>query len=131
MKKLIVFLVIFLLVSCAKTTSDPIPIVQAYFEYWNEQDVEGALSMISDHPKQIEINEGIYLDNKDDIRVELKYLFNRPYVYEISDFEVDGNTVTYNYQIFRFDNLAARGRSQAIIEDGKIVSEFAIGPFKE
>lgn len=131
MKRIIALLVIFLLVGCAKPTADPIQVVQTYFDYWNKKDVNGALSMISDNPQQIEIRYQVYRNSKEDIRADLEALFNRsPFKIELSDFKVDGNTVTYNFKYFIGDKVADMGRSQAVIKDGKIVVEKEIGEFE-
>jgi len=105
--------------------------VEQYFSYWNEEDVDGIISMIADEP-EIEINPGYILTDKEKIRTSFEQLFKRvDFQIEVSDFEVDGNTVNYNYQIFVGVTLAEQGRSQAVIENGKIKSGKLIGPYRE
>ena len=68
--------------------------------------------MLDDEP-EIEVDLGVYLTDKEKIRISFEELFKRvDFQVEVSDFEVDGNTVTYNYQIFvgTFCELA-EGRS--------------------
>jgi hypothetical protein len=119
---------------CAKNPEDPIVIVEAYFECWNAEDVDCAMALIADDPQLIEINVGQLLNDRELIRKSLEGLFQ---VYDmelvISDFESDGDTATYNYQIFvnEDERPIETGRCQAVIENGKIVSEFKIGEFQE
>ncbi len=120
-----------LLLSACNTFNqeDPIAIVEQYFSYWNNEDVEGIMSMLDDEP-EIEVDLGVYLTDKEKIRISFVDLFERnDFQIEVSDFEVDGNTVTYNYQIFVENELNEQGRSQAVIENGKIKSERYIGQF--
>lgn len=120
-----------LLLSACNTFNqeDPIAIVEQYFSYWNNEDVEGIMSMLDDEP-EIEVDLGVYLTDKEKIRISFVDLFERnDFQIAVSDFEVDGNTVTYNYQIFVENELNEQGRSQAVIENGKIKSERYIGQF--
>jgi len=120
-----------LLLSACNTFNqeDPIAIVEQYFSYWNNEDVEGIMSMLDDEP-EIEVDLGVYLTDKEKIRISFVDLFERnDFQIEVSDFEVDGNTVTYNYQIFVENELNEQGRSQAVIENGKIKNERYIGQF--
>jgi len=108
---------------------DPVAIVEQYFIYWNNEDVEGIISMLDDEP-EIEVDLGVYLTDKEEIRTSFEKLFERvDFQIEVSGFEVDGNTVTYNYQIFVGNELNEQGRSQAVIENGKIKSERYVGQF--
>jgi hypothetical protein len=134
MKRLILAVVILLMAGCAKNSEDPIEIVEAYFECWNAEDVDCAMALIADDPQLIEIDEAVLLSDRADIRAALEGLFKRTEMRnEISDFEVDGNTVSYNYKLYLNgrETPAYTGRSQAIIENGKIVSEFIIGGYQE
>lgn len=120
-----------LLLSACNTFNqeDPIAIGEQYFSYWNNEDVEGIMSMLDDEP-EIEVDLGVYLTDKEKIRISFVDLFERnDFQIAVSDFEVDGNTVTYNYQIFVENELNEQGRSQAVIENGKIKSERYIGQF--
>ena len=120
-----------LLLSACNTSNqeDPVAVVEQYFGYWNNEDVEGIMSMLDDEP-EIEVDLGVYLTDKEKIRISFVDLFEQnDFQIEVSDFEVDGNTVTYNYQIFVENELNEQGRSQAVIENGKIKSERYIGQF--
>ena len=120
-----------LLLSACNSSSqeDPVAIVEQYFIYWNNEDVEGIISMLDDEP-EIEVDLGVYLTDKEEIRTSFEKLFERvDFQIEVSGFEVDGNTVTYNYQIFVGNELNEQGRSQAVIENGKIKSERYVGQF--
>ena len=111
------------------TPDDPVAIVEKYFAYWNSEDIDGTMALIADEP-EIEVDLGVYLADKEQIRATFEELFERSdFRIEVSDFEVDGNTVTYNYQIFVEGTLNEQGRSQAIVEDGKIKSERYIGQY--
>jgi len=108
---------------------DPVAIVEQYFIYWNNEDVEGIVSMLDDEP-EIEVDLGVYLTDKEEIRTSFEKLFERvDFQIEVSGFEVDGNTVTYNYQSCVGNELKEPGRSQAVIENGKIKSERYVGQF--
>jgi len=129
---LITILFSLLLSACGMSDTDKtIAAVEQYFSYWNEKDVDGIISMVADEP-EIEINPGIILTDKERIRRSFELLF-KTYDLQItvSDFDVNGNTATYNYQLFISDVLAEKGRSQAVIENGKIKSEKLIGPYRE
>ena len=118
--------------SCGMSNADKnIAVVEEYFSYWNVEDVDGIMSIIADEP-EIELNPGYSLTDKEEIRTSFEQLFKRvDFQIEVSDFEVDGNTVNYNYQIFVNETLAEQGRSEAVIENGKIKSEKLIGPYRE
>ena len=129
---LIVILFTFLFSACGMSPANKtIAAVEQYFSYWNEEDVDGIISMVADEP-EIEINPGYILTDKEKIRMSFEQLFKRvDFQIEVSDFEVDGNTVNYNYQIFIGEILAEQGRSQAVVENGKIKSEKLIGPYRD
>lgn len=129
---LIVILFTFLFSACGMSPANKtIAAVEQYFSYWNEEDVNGIISMVADEP-EIEINPGYILTDKEKIRMSFEQLFKRvDFQIEVSDFEVDGNTVNYNYQIFIGEILAEQGRSQAVVENGKIKSEKLIGPYRD
>ena len=116
--------------ACSVSNSnETIAVIEQYFSYWNDENVDGIMSMLTDEP-EIEIDLGVVLTNRDKIRTTFEKLFQRvDFQITVSDFEVDGNTVTYNYQIFVGDELNEQGRSQAVIENGKIKSEKYIGPY--
>ena len=127
-----IILLSLLFTGCGMSDADKtIAVVEQYFSYWNVEDVDGIMSVIADEP-EIEINPGYILTDKDKIRASLELLFKRvDFQIEVSDFEVDENTVNYNYQIFVNETLAEQGRSEAVIENGKIKSEKLIGPYRE
>ena len=127
-----IILLSLLFTGCGMSDADKtIAVVEQYFSYWNVEDVDGIMSVIADEP-EIEINPGYILTDKDKIRAPLELLFKRvDFQIEVSDFEVDENTVNYNYQIFVNETLAEQGRSEAVIENGKIKSEKLIGPYRE
>lgn len=127
---LVLSLLLLLLSACNKSdVEDPVTVVEQYFSYWNNEDVEGIMSMLDDEP-EIEVDLGVYMTDKEKIKTSFEELFERvDFQIEASDFEVDGNTVTYNYQIFVGGELNEQGKSQAVIENGKIKSERYIGQY--
>jgi ketosteroid isomerase-like protein len=131
-QKSFLFIVIFSLLFTACGTSNsnnPVALVEQYFRYWNSEDVDGIISMLADEP-EIEVDLGVILTDKEQIRDTFEKLFQRvDFQITVSDFVVDGNTVTYNYQIYVGDELNEQGRSQAVIENGKIKSERYVGPY--
>jgi len=134
LKKSFLILILFTLLfsACGMSPANKtIAAVEQYFSYWNEEDVDGIISMVADEP-EIEVNPGIILTDKERIRRSFELLF-KTYDLQITvnDFDVDGSTATYNYQLFIGDVLAEQGRSQAVIENGKIKSEKVIGPYRE
>jgi hypothetical protein len=131
-KKISILIILFFLflAACGVSKSDEqIAVVEQYFQYWNSEDVDGIIAMLADHP-EIEVDLGEIQTDKEQIRSTFEKLFERvDFQIEVSDFNVDGNAVTYNYQIFVGDTLNEQGRSQAIIENGKIKSEKYIGSY--
>jgi hypothetical protein len=119
-----------LLASCNTSNSDdPVAVVEQYFSYWNSEDADGILSIVADEP-EIEVDLAVMLSDEEKIRTAFERLFQRvDFQITVSDFEVDDNIVTYNYEIYVGDQLSERGRSQAVIENGKIKSERYIGPY--
>lgn len=126
----ILILLVLLLTACnTSNPNDPVAVVEQYFSYWNSEDVDGIISMLADEP-EIEVDLGVILTDKEQIRTTFEKLFQRvDFQIMATNFEVDGNTVTYNYQIFVGDTLNEQGRSQAIIDNGKIKSEKYIGAY--
>ena len=133
-RKILLFAALFSLIFTAcggSGSNETIAVVEQYFNYWNDEDVDGIMSMLADEP-EIEIDLGVVLTDRDEIRTTFEKLFQRvDFQITVSDFEVDGNTVTYNYQIFVGDELNEQGRSQAVIENEKIKSEKYIGPYTQ
>ena len=85
--------------------------------------------MLDDEP-EIEVDIGVILTDKGQIQETFEKLFQRvDFKITVSDFEVNENTVSYNYQIFVGNELNEQGRSQAVIVNGKIKSEKYIGPY--
>lgn len=130
-RRLFLLLLMISLAACSTNQVDPVTVVEEYFGYWNTEDVDGIMSIVADEP-EIEIDRGTVLTDRASVRASFENLFRRTdFQIEISDFEVDGNTVSYNYEIFVNERVVERGRSQAVIEDGKIKREEYIGPFRE
>lgn len=126
---LLFLLFAFSLAACNQKVEN-ISLVEQYFEYWNQGNVDGIMSLIADDP-QIEIKNNQILTDKDEIRQTFIEEFDGlNYEIIVMDFEVDGDTVTYNFEIFQDGSSFSKGRSQAVIEDGKIKSERSIGAYQ-
>ncbi|HSG43627.1 MAG TPA: nuclear transport factor 2 family protein [Anaerolineales bacterium] len=131
-RKTLLLATLFLLfiTACSPPISDdPVAVIQQYFDYWNNEDIDGIMSMLDDEP-EIEVDLGVILTDKGKIQETFEKLFQRvDFQITVSDFKVNENTVTYNYQIFVGDELNEQGRSQAVVVNGKIKSEKYIGPY--
>ena len=127
---LLATLFLLLMTACsASVSNDPVAVIEQYFVYWNNENVEGIMSMLDDEP-EIEVDIGVILTDKGQIQETFEKLFQRvDFKITVSDFEVNENTVSYNYQIFVGNELNEQGRSQAVIVNGKIKSEKYIGPY--
>ncbi len=76
---------------------------------------------------------GIFRNGPDEIRAAFETAFERwDWTIEVSDFEVDGETVSYNVVASDSEgNEIFRGRSQATVVDGLVTAEAEIGPYQE
>ncbi len=82
----------------------------------------------------LELDElGVKREGRDEIREGLEAMFSRSeWTIEVSDFKTDGSKVNYNYVILSPSGAELeKGRSEATIKDGKIVSEELIGQYRE
>jgi ketosteroid isomerase-like protein len=135
------FVLVLLLVMAAPglgacTSSDegsPRGAVQAYFDAWNTRDVDLILSHLADDAAVEVDSAGVIVSGRDEIRAAFEQMFDRSeWTIEISDFEVDGNTVTYNFEIRSPDGVVLdRGRSQATVQNGLVEREQMVGAFRE
>jgi hypothetical protein len=119
-------------VSMSPTVMAPEEAVAAYFDAWNSRDVDQIMALIGDGP-QIEIRQGYSLSDPAEIRAQFDALLSRAdWTIEISSVTVNGDTVTYNYEITGADGVSReRGRSQAVVKDGLVMSEKQIGEYQE
>ena len=109
--------------------ADPQAVVEGYFAAWNTRNVDDIMSLIADDAS-VEVNDAVVLlTAREEIRADFIEMFARSeWTIEVSDFDVEGQTVTYNFTIYSLEGIGLdAGRSQATIEGGKIKSERMVG----
>lgn len=106
--------------------------IRAYFDAWNERDVDLIMSHVAPDA-ELEIEPvGVVWSDPGEIRDAFETMFARSeWTVEVSDFEVDGDSATYNFVITYPDGaVAERGRSRAVVEDGLIKREEVVGAYR-
>lgn len=112
---------------------DPQSVIESYFAAWNTRNVDDIMVYVAEDAS-LELDElGVKREGRDEIREGLEAMFSRSeWTIEVSDFKTDGSKVNYNYVILSPSGAELeKGRSEATIKDGKIVSEELIGQYRE
>jgi len=125
---------VFVATACSDGGSaDPQEVVEAYFAAWSAEDVDQIMTYVAPDAS-LEIDAaGTFRNGPDEIRAAFETAFERwDWIIEVSDFEVDGDTVSYNVVASDPEgNEIFRGRSQATVVDGLVTAEEEIGPYQE
>jgi len=117
---------------CA-TSQDPQSVVESYFAAWNTRNVDDTMAYVADDAS-LELDQlGVMREGIEDIRDGFEAMFSRSeWTIEVSDFETDGDRVNYNYVILSpSGGELEKGRSEATIKDGRIVSEELVGLYRQ
>jgi ketosteroid isomerase-like protein len=125
---------VFVAAACSDGGSDdPQKVMEAYFAAWSAEDVDQIMTYVAPDAS-LEIDAvGAFRNGPDEIRAAFETAFERwDFIFGVSDFEVDGDTVSYNVVASDPEgNEIFRGRSQATVVDGLVTAEEEIGPYQE
>jgi ketosteroid isomerase-like protein len=119
-------LVSVLLTACREPQKqDPVSVVQAFYDAANAEDIDAFMELIADDAEIEWGREGLVV-GKENIqrRAEALFLaFDLSFV--LSDFQVDGNRVTFKHEMILDDTQAIveQCADEAIVEGGKIKSD--------
>jgi ketosteroid isomerase-like protein len=119
-------LVLVLLTACGgPQKQDPVSVVQAFYDAANAEDIDAFMELVADDA-EIEWGREDLVIGKENIRRHAEALFlDFDFTFVLSDFQVDGNRVTFNHEMI-LDNTQAiveRCASEAIVEGDKIKSD--------
>lgn len=130
----VALLLVLLAAGCSDGGSDdPQEVVEAYFAAWSAEDVDQIMTYVAPDAS-LEIDAaGTLRNGHDEIRTAFETAFDQwDWVIEVSDFEADGDTVSYNVVVSDPDGAEIfRGRSQATVVDGLLTAEEEIGSYQE
>jgi len=100
--------------------TDPIAIVQLYYEALNVKDIDTAMSFIADDA--VFANPTGKYVGKDEIRASLDGQANANITFELSHFREGSGRVVYDYRVLQNGGLLESGTDGVtIVKDGKIV----------
>jgi ketosteroid isomerase-like protein len=113
-----------LLVSCSSAAStdeaDPASIVKAFYEAENADNLDAAMALISDDAVFSFPNYGPY-NGKDEIRDWEQVAMQNGGEFELSNIQVDGDTVTFTASFLWMDSHIEHDY-EVIVQGGKIKS---------
>jgi hypothetical protein len=121
---LLLALIAALIASCASAKpTDPVSIVQAAFERINEGDLDGYMEFFSDDA--VMAYRGGRFEGPEDIRAHMELNVMPTHTRtELSNISLDGNVVTYTYDIYEYEgdiHLGPFDDGVDVIVDGKII----------
>ena len=115
---LLVFLSQIVAACASQSPSDPAEVVQAFYAALNDGDLEAAMSFVSD---EVQCRGHCYTNGQEPFRALIQENIAHEDVFEISDLQVEGDTVTFDYLITRGASVFARGVDSVMrVEAGKI-----------
>ena len=118
-------LVAVLLASCGTgPKQDPVSVVQAWYEAANIEDRCAFMALVTNDAEIEWGREGI-VTGRENIRHHLETLFqDLDFTFVLSDFEVDGNRVTFKHKMVLDDTQAVVEEcvDEVILEEGRIKS---------
>ena len=119
-------LVSVLLTACSEPQKqDPVSVVQAFYDAANAEDIDAFMELVADDAEIEWGREGLVI-GKENIRRRAEALFLAfDFTFVLSDFQVDGNRVTFNHEMILDDTQAIveECADEAIVEGGKIKSD--------
>ena len=110
-------------------TSAPTPtlepqaeVILAWHEAWNRQDIDAFMALVADDAV---LDRGPYgvITGKEKIRATVTLEMKEKTKAKVSRFEVEGDQVTYYYEVFVGGSRVDQGVGVAIVENGKIKSD--------
>jgi len=119
-------LVLVLLTACGgPQKQDPVSVIQAFYDAANAEDIDAFMALVADDAEIEWGREGL-VAGKENIRNRAEVLFlDFDFTFVLSDFQVDGNRVTFNHKMI-LDNTQAvveECADEVIVEKGKIKSD--------
>jgi ketosteroid isomerase-like protein len=118
-------IVVVLLTSCGTPPGqDPISVVQALYEAANAEDRCAFMALVA-NDAEIEWGPEGLVTGRENIRRQVEALFlDFDFTFVLSDFQVDGNRVTFNHKMVLDDTQAVMEEcvDEVIVEEGKIKS---------
>jgi ketosteroid isomerase-like protein len=119
-------LVLILVAACGEPQKqDPVSVVQALYDAANAEDIDAFMALVADDA-EIEWGQEGPVIGKENIRRHAEVLFlDFDFTFVLSDFQVDGNRVTFNHEMI-LDNtqtIVEQCADEAIVERGKIKSD--------
>ena len=94
----------------------------AWHEAWNNKDIDKFMALVADDAV---LDRGQYgvITGKEKIRDIVIMEMKENLKTRVSKFKVEGNTVTYYYEVFIAGKKVDQGFGVAIVENGKIKSD--------
>lgn len=94
----------------------------AWHEAWNNKDIDKFMALVADDAV---LDRGPYgvITGKEKIRDIVIMEMKENLKTRVSKFKVEGNTVTYYYEVFIAGKKVDQGFGVAIVENGKIKSD--------
>jgi ketosteroid isomerase-like protein len=118
-------LVLVLLTGCGGSQAkDPVEVVQAFYDAASAEDVDAFIELLADDA-EIEWGRDTLLTGKATIQRYAEAMFlGNDFTFEVSDFQVDGNRVSFNHKMFddASQTLIEQCADEVIVEGGKIKS---------
>ena len=119
-------LVSVLLTACREPQKqDPVSVVQAFYDAANAEDIDAFMELIADDAEIEWGREGLVV-GKENIQRRAEALFLAfDFTFVLSDFQVDGNRVTFKHEMILDDTQAIveQCADEAVVEGGKIKSD--------
>jgi ketosteroid isomerase-like protein len=103
-------------------------VVRAFYEAANAEDIDAFVALVTDDAEIDWGREGL-VSGKEAIRRRAETLFRDfDFTFVLSDFEVDGNRVTFNHKMVLDDTQAVveECADEVVVEGGKIRSALLI-----
>jgi ketosteroid isomerase-like protein len=108
-------------------TSGPAAVVQARYDALNAGNVDAAAALLADDAVFVSspnsLARGATLKGKGEIRANMQREATSGAKVETSNFQVNGDTVTYSIRAYVGGSLVNATHLKAVVRDGKIVSQ--------
>ena len=107
--------------ACASTepNTDPVSVIEAFHEALNNGDLDAAMSFVADDAKFI--TDTLYT-GKAEVRGFYERVLGSDPHYELSDFKLEGDTVTWIAEVTQYEGEFSPTPTEAVVQNGKIVS---------
>jgi hypothetical protein len=98
--------------------ADPAAVVQGFWDAMDAGDVDTAMTFIAENAM---CRGSCYITGKDSLRFFVQGIVDSGETTKISDLQVDGNKVSYFWELFRNGSLQETGSESMQVQDGKII----------